>query len=914
MTFHKLFTSRIYNSFEQLESEIAKLDSTYEKGIIFEQFVKAYLTLNAQLYQVKEVFLFSEIPYKLKKQLKLEKKDYGVDGIVVFNSDKIATFQVKFRSKRESVSYRELSTFLSESFKSDYKYVIANTYELTEVTKKHELIQILLDTLERLDPLFFENLYNFCNSKKLVVKKYNPLPHQQRAISNIIAGLNKYERGKYISACGTGKTLTVLWVIEKMQYKNILFLVPSLALIKQTLEAWSNQTNKGFNYICICSDNTVSREVDLDEEDIRVNEIGVPVTTNEFEITKFLKKSSVLPKIVFSTYQSIDVIIGAINPKISHFMFDIIIFDEAHRTVGIKDGSLFNKAVQQNNIRSSKRLFMTATEKILTPRIKKQLGRYNEIVFSMDDEEKYGHTFEKLDFGEAISNGIISDYKIIIAAIRDKEGFELIKNNTNVKITDDDKDEHYTTAQNLFRQYLLIKCIKEFQLRKIITFHSNIKNSKNFINDSKNGLKLDSLISQELNININDIFVEHIDGTMSTGLRTKIFDEFKSSHIAVVSNARCLTEGVYVPIIDSVYFVNPKNSLIDIVQAVGRALRKDIVGKKTAYIIVPVVLPDFGVDSFELNEERFESLFYIIQALRDQDNRLAEYIDKINLHLGKGGHITNFSKDTFNPLMIFVYKQIDINNFWHSIALRIAERNANPTSYFKTGITYKKKELTSGYVRKFKTIGDYQILGYKSIVNKTIQKFKNVNQVVHKNDLFIDHNNYSHTFRLGLLKEHENKCRLSQFGKNLYLSKKPFEEIFKRVMLSRDEIEFYPYILTLKILMQVKQIDFLQFLYGIYITPDKSKSSISNTVNRINQLKEFKYKLLVANEKNRKEILVELNQRFGVSFTEPDLLMKTTAGNQFKYLAGHLSLFKEIINYNSKEKVISLVDLKKLKK
>ena len=114
--------------------------------------------------------------------------------------------------------------------------------------------------------------------------------------------------------------------------------------------------------------------------------------------------------------------------------------------------------------------------------------------------------------------------------------------------------------------------------------------------------------------------------------------------------------------------------------------------------------------------------------------------------------------------------------------------------------------------------------------------------------------------------------------------------------------------------MQVKQIDFLQFLYGIYITPDKSKSSISNTVNRINQLKEFKYKLLVANEKNRKEILVELNQRFGVSFTEPDLLMKTTAGNQFKYLAGHLSLFKEIINYNSKEKVISLVDLKKLKK
>lgn len=909
MNFHKLLTANKYKSFEQLEKEICKIQDLKEKGDIFEQFVKAYFVLNKQLYQLKEVYLFNEIPYPIKKLLQLEKKDYGVDGILVLTDNKIAAFQVKFRSDRSTPPFSELSTFLSESFKSDYKYIISNSYEIPSSVRKHpNIIEVLVNTLEALDGSFFEELYNLCSFKKPITKKLMPLPHQERAINNIIQGFKSNDRGKYISACGTGKTLTALWVIEKLNYQNVLFVVPSLALIKQTLESWSKQTKTGFNYLCVCSDNTVSQDLEVDDEDIPIEEIGVPVTTNPKDISHFISHNGKIIKIIFSTYQSLDVLADGLKSK-KDFSFDILICDEAHRTVGIKD-SLFGIALDDDKIRSKKRLFMTATEKMVTPRIKKKLEELNVVVFSMDDIKKYGVVFERLTFGDAITMNIISDYRIVIAAITEKEGYSLIEDNRFIKIKNNGVERH-TTAKNLFKQILLTKCIKEYSIKKAIAFHSSIKNSKRFVSDDTSTITLNELIKSTLK-NSEGIFVEHIDGSMSTGERTKIFDFFKVANISIVSNARCLTEGVDVPIVDAVYFVNPKNSLVDIVQAIGRALRKPDKIKKMAYVVIPVIIPKFKSEDEVFEEEEFEYLFYVVQALRDQDTRLADYIDNINLYMAEGGHIKDFSSGDISPIVLSLSKEINFEKFSNSIHLKIAERNASATVYEFLKKKYDKFELKSGYQRKFKTVGDYQPPGYKDMVDKTIYKFKDENHVLRKEKLIIDHNNFSHTNRLGLLVEEGKNCKLSFLGKQFYNKKINFEDVFKKAMLSKDDINFYPYITSLKILLNVKEINFLQFLYGLYIIKNSSNNEIKEAINRIQELKKYKYNLVIANEKNRRLLLKSLNKKYNLNFSDPDLLMKTTAGNQFKYLSGHLSLFKDIIVYDQKNKIIIVKDLKKL--
>ena len=871
--YHKLLTDKKYNSFEELEREISKLDTTKKKGDVFEQFVKIYFLLNKGLYQIREVYLFDEIPYTLKKQLKLEKKDYGVDGALIFNDNKISTFQAKFRSNRVTAPYGELSTFLSESFKSDYKYIISNVYNLPIIIKKHNILTVLVDTFDSLSKEFFDNLNSLAKSKKVSIRKFSPRPHQGRAISNILEGFSKNNRGKYISACGTGKTLTALWVWENMNVNKILFLVPSLALIKQTLEEWSRQTKKGFNYLCVCSDNTVSKNIANDDEDISINEIGVPVTTKKEDIISFINHNSNKPQIVFCTYQSLDVLVDSLK-ELKDFEFDLSFFDEAHRTVGIKTFNLFSLGLDDNFLKTKKRLFMTATEKMISPRIKKRLEDTNEIIFSMDDEKKYGPIFEVLNFGEAIDSKIILDYKIILAVISDKEYYNIISKNNYINFSKESKDKQ-TTAQNLFKQILLSRCIDNYKINKIITFHSNIKNSQNFVSDTNQNIDFKKIVSNSSKIKKEEIFIEHIDGTMSTGDRSKIFEEFKKSKIGIVSNARCLTEGVDVPAIDSIYFVNPKHSLVDIVQACGRALRKGEKEKRFSYIIIPVAMSSENED---MNENKFEILFYVLQALRDQDNRLADYIDKLNFYLASGGSIKNFSYDKkFSPLEIILPKEFDLDKFNNSLHLKIVEKNAKSKRYLKVIRKFQKGDLKSGYKRIFQTIGDYQLPGYKNTVNETLKKFKKDSQKLSRKELIWikpegkeDHNNISHTERLKLISKENKYFKLTEIGKKLYHNLITFEEVFKNIILKEDNIKYYPYKTFMRVLLKTKKINFLQFLYGVFTIQNINKLSIENSIRIVNELSKYNYKILIANENNRNKIRKLLNGKYHVDFTDEE--------------------------------------------
>lgn len=895
-----------YSSWDELEKNIEALPTTKLKGDVFEEFIFVYLNLKNQLYQIKEVFRAGDIPRKLLAKYQIEKRDSGIDGLIVFNDNKVAGYQVKFRTNRARPSYDELAKFWVEAQHTDFNYTIANCYSITDLSKKQSKhLQILVDEFSSLDQIFFDELYDFVQKAgKITRKKHKPFDFQIEMIKNVNDGFKKHSKGKLIAACGTGKTLTSLWITESLESNSILFLAPSLALIKQTLESWADQSKYPFSYLCVCSDKTVSDGIN-DEGDISIKDFNIPVTTNSDEVSHFLKNKFKNKKIVFSTYQSLSVLKeGVVKAKYENF--DIIIFDEAHRTAGAKDASTFSLALNDKDIPAKKRLFMTATERLIQPALKRKAKEFDQIIFSMDDEEVYGPVFHRFNFGEAINMGVISDYKIILAGIQENDLYNWIKNDKTITI-DVNKEDYQTSLFTIFSQVLISKAIKEYPIKKVISFHSSIKNAKIFTSGLQNTPKLSDVISKiNDNIDKEKLLISHINSTISTGDRKEILDEFKDSEFGVISNSRCLTEGVDVPVIDSIYFVEPKNSLIDIIQACGRALRKPTgLTKENAYFIIPVLIPD-GIDNESIfNLPSFETLFNVIQSLRDQDSRLEEWIDELNKQAIKGKQ-GKYSKTNWNPINISIPKQINLEQFEKKLYLKIAEVNANPTILKGSAMKiYGKKERRSDYKRVFKTLGDYGYKTYeKNLVMPTISKFKTKDDLLSIEDLKVNHNNVSHTVRLGLITKTDKLFQLSPLGLQLFEKNINFDEIFKRQMLRYSETiqdkginrTLFPYRTCLKILLEVKSINFLEFAFCIYSLYDSSDENLIQAIEDIYYLRNNFPNINLVNNANKKHILKDLNNRFGTTFKETDIWSKkTTINNQFIYFKDHLSVFTEFL-------------------
>lgn len=905
-----------FTSWNELEKKIEALPTAPLRGEVFEQFIFAYLTLKKQFYQFTQVYRSTEIPRDLLEKYKIEKKDSGVDGLVVFNDGKVAGYQVKFRTGRTKPSYDELAKFWVEAQHTDYNYTIANCYSVTDlVLKQQKHLQILVDELESLDQDFFEELFKFTNdSGRIEHFYYEPFPFQKQIIKDVVRGFESNNKGKLIAACGTGKTLTALWITEELQDEKILFLAPSLALIKQTLEAWADQTKDPFTYMCVCSDRTVSSEIE-DEGDITIKDFNIPVTTDPSEISKFLQSNVDGKKIIFSTYQSLPVLLEGIRDA-APFKFDLTIFDEAHRTAGTNDANIFNLALRDENIPSAKRLFMTATERLLKPSLKKKAEEIERVVFSMDDEEIYGPVFHRYDFGDAIRDKVISDYKIILAGIQEKELYEWIKQNQDIGLSKD-SEEFRTGAFTLFTQILLAKALKEYPIRKVISFHSSIKNAQLFTTGLSHTPSLIDVITKiDKTIPNDEVFISHINSSISTGDRKEILDVFKESKYGIVSNARCLTEGVDVPVIDSVYFVEPKSSLIDIVQACGRALRKPVKSnKERAYFIVPVLIPEGSDGNDIFNLAGFETLFNLIQSLRDQDSRLEEWIDELNKDAVKG-RAPKYSKTNWKPVDIALPQEIDLSAFEERLYLKIAEVNANPTKLQYAGPkTYGKKDRKSDFQRIFKTLGDYSSEAYdKNLVSPTILRFESSDQELDGPSLKINHNNVSHTQRLGLITKTENKSfKLTPLGVQYWNKEVDFKTLFKKQMLRYSETtedngeirSLFPYRTCLKILLEVKSINFIEFAFAIYTLYDSSDESVRDAIEGIKFLRENYPNLNLTSETNKQHVLAELNEHFGISFRETDIWSKkTTINNQFIYFREHLSLFDEFVEVDSQKVAI----------
>lgn len=895
MRFSKFYTDNKYASWKEIEDGISNKIEEKERGDLFEEFVYTYFSIKKDFYQIENVYMFDDIPNEIKKLLKLEEIDYGVDGVYVRTDNKIVAYQVKFRSNRDNQpSYRELSTFWAESEYADYRCIITNTYSLPEQSdKKKDQFSILVDTFDLLDDDFFNAFNIFTHENRLIspeVKK--PFEYQKDIISNITKKFDTYKRGKFIAACGTGKTLTALWIKEQLnpEPSATLFIAPSLSLVKQTIEAWTDNKSKPFSYIAVCSDESVIG----DKKDYIIksaSQFNFPVTTDSKEIKKFLSSTS--NKVIFSTYQSLDAIANTLI-ELPDFSFDLAFFDEAHRTAGAKNSELFTYGLDDSFISIKKRLFMTATEKMVSKRVKNAVKAFEYQIFSMDDEEVYGPTFDdSLSFANAIDKGIISDYKIVVACVAEEELANLLKQNKYVNVGDS-----IQTINNVYKQLIYAKCLNDLNIHKTISYHSSIKEAQNFINKD-NGLK--SYISELCpNIDIDCLYLDHVNGKQRAGVRRKIFRNFDEYEYGLMTNVNCLTEGVDIPAIDSVYFADPKHSEIDIIQAVGRALRKNsrTDNNKIACVIVPIILKNSGAQ-IEISK-CFEPLFDVVQAIRDQDTRLATIIDNINYQATKTGKVNKGSG--INNKVIVLPAKVNIENLSENLYLQIAQVNKDPVTGVST-IEYvhiagdRKLDMK----RNFKSLVDYAVDSYKKDVDATLKRFSITDKsILSRSEVQVgnSHNNVSHTLRGGFIKQNPQKLyEISNIGVMYIAGKNDFCEILKYQLLKYSFLNkankalLFPYRALFSVFSYIDKLSRLEFLYSLFSAQSTNVNVLEEMIKRIRYLQDAYYNIEALNNENKEKVLCMLNDKYKLGYSMGDVWSRpriTTAGNQFLYFKNHL--------------------------
>jgi predicted helicase len=404
--------------------------------------------------------------------------------------------------------------------------------------------------------------------------------------------------------CGTGKSLAAYWIAEALKAKTILVAVPSLALIRQSLTDWTREfLARGVrpDWLCVCSDETVGN-LERDEFVGEVYDLGLPTHTDPNEIAALLRTRSDGPKIVFTTYQSSDKLAAAAR-KVG-MRFDLAILDEAHKTVGVHS-KIFATLINEKKIKIRCRLFMTATERVVR-------GDRDDVL-SMDNEKDYGSRFFQLSFKEAIRQHIITDYKILTMTVSDRHIRELIDENRILNLNSRDLDE--SGAQTIAAGIALKWIYKKHGIKHAISFHRSIRSADRFREQQDVLNRLRDIGPKTRNL--------HISSKKTAGERSELLREFVDHKCALMTNARCLTEGVDVPAIDCVMFADPKQSRIDIVQAAGRALRK-FKGKEYGYIVVPVIVPE-NTDFKKFTETTaYRQIAQTLTALSTQDERIAD--------------------------------------------------------------------------------------------------------------------------------------------------------------------------------------------------------------------------------------------------------------------------------------------------
>ena len=486
-------------------------------------------------------------------------------------------------------------------------------------------------------------------------------PHQKMALDNTHEHFKTADRGKLIMACGTGKTFASLRIAEHETNGTglILFLVPSISLLGQTLREWTADAKEPINAICICSDPEISRKKSKndDSDSFSIIDLALPASTDVKSIlhqfNQLRKIESTGMTVVFSTYQSIEVIARTQKELIKNAdgygVFDLIICDEAHRTTGVTldndDESAFVKVHDNDFLKARKRLYMTATPRLFSDDAKGKAAQAEAILCSMDDVSLYGEEMYRIGFGEAVERDLLTDYKVLILTLSDQDVppavQKMIANDEN-EINSDDASKLIGCINALSKQILgdegILKACDPEPMRRAVAFCQNIAISKKITNTFNNttSVYINSLPEAKKEQMVS-VASEHIDGTMSAPKRDELLGWLKEggdtpNECRILTNVRCLSEGVDVPTLDAVLFLSARNSQVDVVQSVGRVMRKSP-GKKYGYIIIPVVVPsDVEADKALNDNERYKVVWTVLNALRAHDDRFNATVNKIELN------------------------------------------------------------------------------------------------------------------------------------------------------------------------------------------------------------------------------------------------------------------------------------------
>lgn len=624
-----------------------------DKGTLFEKIAQIYFK-NEPTYKnlFSDVWLLNEVP----EEYAIPKKDTGVD-LVARNeaTGELTAIQAKFYDNK--IYKRHIDSFLAELGKSYYSDGII-VYSLDSLSSNaDEAINQLSKPVAQIGLSDLRNSQvdweSFIPSRPNEVKVKNvkkTRPYQNEAIDLTIDYFKENDRGQLIMAPGTGKTFTSLKLVEKMAKQtnkatfNVLYLVPSIQLLSQTLIGWNNDTELSMHSFAVTSDRNASKKKNADE--LSAKDIGFPATTDSDKLLSNYKKIENNQRdltVVYSTYQSIKILHEAQEKGFPEF--DIVICDEAHRTTGAKalgeEASVFTRVHNNNYVKANKRLYQTATPKIYGTDAKQKAEDSSIVLSSMDNKDIYGEEIFRLGFGQAVLNDILTDYKVMVLAVDEtaiKKDMQKILNIEENGLGVDDVSKLIGVWNGLMKRSSVDKeaVFEGKPMQRAISFINTINNSK------KISSQFNEVVNEYLDGNESiqqSINVRHVDGMMNTLEKKEALDwlseDFAEDETRVLSNVKFLTEGIDVPNLDAVIFLAPKKSQVDIVQAVGRIMRK-FKDKEYGYIILPIVIPEGTTpESILDNNKKYEAVWQILNALRSVDERFSAMINKLELNRKK---------------------------------------------------------------------------------------------------------------------------------------------------------------------------------------------------------------------------------------------------------------------------------------
>lgn len=630
-----------------------------EKGTYFELLTKAYFQHDpVQKDQYSAVWTFAD----WAKEHGLDGKDTGIDLVAkLADEEGFAAIQCKFYQPKYRVQKGDIDSFLSASATKHFvRRVVVDTTEFdwsenAEATIASQVVPVVRIGLDGLRESAIDwSIFEVSNEVRLQAKK-QLREHQRDALAAVQQGFAESDRGKLIMACGTGKTFTALRIAENEAGagKRVLFLVPSLALIAQTVREWTKDAEIELRSFAVCSDTQVGkRRVSAnDVAEIAAHELDFPATTDGVKLaSKAGSTDNERMTVVFSTYQSIPVISAAQAAGLQ--AFDLIICDEAHRTTGAKidgeDESNFIRVHDNKHVNGSKRLYMTATPRIYGENARAKAAEASVALCDMDDETLYGPTFFTRGFSWAVEKGMLTDYKVVVLAMDET----LVSRGVQTRLAQDNELQldDATKIVGCYKALLKQGADGDFgvdaqPMRRAIAFCKDIRSSKliarefGAVVDEFNGVSvIDDEAAQHLRCD-----VRHVDGTFNAKTRGELLhwlgDEVAENELRILSNARCLSEGVDVAALDAILFLHPRKSQIDVVQSVGRVMRR-AEGKKLGYVILPVIIPANVTPEQALDDnENYRVVWQILNALRAHDDRFDATINKLELTNDTGGQI-----------------------------------------------------------------------------------------------------------------------------------------------------------------------------------------------------------------------------------------------------------------------------------